>query len=262
MRPQIQRYFLALVDWSNDILLIIGGLLAGIVNTISGSGTLFSMGVMTLTGIPLVMANTTTRPGVFFQNLTGIMVLKKFNQFDLKKLQLLPVAATCFGAMVGAWCATLVSGNFFNLIASIVMVGLLATYVLPKRIFKQLSLGIPKSAALIATFLFLGGFYGGFIQIGVGILILSILSGAYNMPYNQSNTYKLIIILIYTIPTTLYFSLTDNVLWRPAILLAVGQIVGAYAAAKFISKNNKAHVWAQAISILMIIATLIKVWFY
>lgn len=142
------------------------------------------------------------------------------------------------------------------------MVGLFATYVLPKSIFKQLSLGIPKSAALIATFLFLGGFYGGFIQIGVGILILSILSGAYNMPYNQSNTYKLIIILIYTIPTTLYFSLTDNVLWRPAILLAVGQIVGAYAAAKFISKNNKAHVWAQAISILMIIATLIKVWFY
>lgn len=250
------------MDWSNDILLIIGGLLAGIVNTISGSGTLFSMGVMTLTGIPLVMANTTTRPGVFFQNLTGIMVLKKFNQFDLKKLQLLPVAATCLGAMVGAWCATLVSGNFFNLIASIVMVGLLATYVLPKSIFKQLSLGIPKSAALIAAFLFLGGFYGGFIQIGVGILILSILSGAYNMPYNQSNTYKLIIILIYTIPTTLYFSLTDNVLWRPAILLAIGQIVGAYAAAKFISKNNKAHVWAQAISILMIIATLIKVWFY
>lgn len=250
------------MDWSNDILLIIGGLLAGIVNTISGSGTLFSMGVMTLTGIPLVMANTTTRPGVFFQNLTGILVLKKFNQFDLKKLEFVPVAATCLGAVVGAWCATLVSGNFFNLIASIVMVGLLATYILPKNLFKQLSLGIPKSAALIGTFLFLGGFYGGFIQIGVGILILSILSGAYNMPYNQSNTYKLIIILIYTIPTTLYFSFTDNVLWRPAILLAVGQIVGAYAAAKFISKNNKAHIWAKSISILMIIATLIKVWFY
>ncbi|WP_420385776.1 sulfite exporter TauE/SafE family protein [Roseivirga sp.] len=250
------------MEWTNDILLITGGLLAGIVNTISGSGTLFSMGVMTLTGIPLVAANTTTRPGVFFQNLTGIIVLRKFNHFNLKSLQPAPILATLLGAMLGAWCATLVSNNSFNLIASIVMMGLLMTYILPSSLFRKLSLGIPKSTWLIGLLLFLGGFYGGFIQIGVGILILSILSGAYQMSYQESNTYKLIIILIYTVPTTLYFSLTDHILWRPAILLTIGQVIGAYGAARFISKNNQAHLWAKVISILMIVATLIKVWFY
>ncbi|PWL28981.1 sulfite exporter TauE/SafE family protein [uncultured Roseivirga sp.] len=250
------------MEWSNDILLIIGGLLAGIVNTISGSGTLFSMGVMTLTGIPLVMANTTTRPGVFFQNLTGILVLRRFNNFNTNTIQLSPVIATVLGAMAGAWCATVVSNASFNLVASVVMLGLLFTYIFPASLFSKLKISFPKSGVLLAFCLFLGGFYGGFIQIGVGILILAILSSAYKMPYNESNTYKLIIILIYTVPTTLYFSFTDNILWRPAILLTVGQVIGAFGAARFISKNNKAHLWAKTISILMIIATLIKVWFY
>lgn len=250
------------VEWSNDILFIIGGILTGIVNTISGSGTLFSMGVMTLTGIPLVMANTTTRPGVFFQNLTGILVLKKFNHFNLKQLQWPPILATLVGAMLGAWCATVVSNASFNLIASMVMLGLLITYIFPAKLIRKSKIKFPKSDFLIALLLFLGGFYGGFVQIGVGILILVILSGAYQMTYNEANTYKLIVILIYTVPTTLYFSLTDNILWRSAILLTVGQVIGAYGAARFISKNDKAHLWAKVISILMIVATLVKVWFY
>lgn len=250
------------MDWGNDILFVIGGVLAGIVNTISGSGTLFSMGVMTLTGIPLVMANTTTRPGVFFQNLTGILVLRKFNYFNFKSLEWTPILATLAGAMLGAWCATVVSNVSFNLVASVVMVGLLITYIFPARAFRKLKIGVPKSSFVIALLLFLGGFYGGFVQIGVGILILVILSGAYQMPYNEANTYKLIVILIYTVPTTLYFSLTDNIIWRPAILLTVGQIIGAYGAARFISKNDKAHLWAKVVSILMIVATLVKVWFY
>lgn len=217
---------------------------------------------MTLTGIPLVMANTTTRPGVFFQNLTGILVLRKFNYFNYKSLEWTPVLATLCGAMLGAWCATVVSNVSFNLVASVVMVGLLISFVFPARTFRKLKIGVPKSSLIIALLLFFGGFYGGFVQIGVGILILAILSGAYQMPYNEANTYKLIVILIYTVPTTLYFSLTDNIIWRPAILLTVGQIIGAYGAARFIGKNDKAHLWAKVISILMIVATLVKVWFY
>ena len=237
--------------------------MAGIVNTISGSGTLFSIGMMTFTGIPLVMANTTTRPSVFFQNLTAILVLKKHNQFNFKELRLFPILSTCIGAMIGAWCATQISGKSFNQLASIVMLILLILYIFPAGRFKKLSLKIKSpSALLISILLFMGGFYGGFIQIGVGILILGILSNALKMPYAQANTYKLIIVLIYTVPTTLFFSLTGNILWKPALLLAIGQVIGAYGAAKFISTNNKAQVWAKTISILMILATLVKVWFY
>lgn len=251
------------MEWSNDLLLIVGGLLAGIVNTISGSGTLFSLGVMTFTGVPLVMANTTTRPSVLFQNLTAILVLRKHNQFNFKELKPVPIITTCAGAMLGAWCATLVSDESFNLLATAVMLLLLSLYISPSKVAQRIRLkSNTNSTTLIGFLLFLGGFYGGFIQIGVGILILAILSNIMKIAYAQANTYKLIIILIYTIPTTLFFGFTDNILWRPALLLAIGQVIGAFAAARFISRNHKAHIWAKRITVIMIIATLIKVWLF
>ena len=250
------------MNWTNEILLIAGGILAGIVNTISGSGTLFSMGVMTLTGIPLVMAKTTTRPGVFFQNLTGVLVLRKTISSQHGQFKLTPILSTVAGAMAGAWCATQVSNASFNLMATIVMVALLISFLLPGSLTRRSKLSFSGSSGWAAILLFLGGLYGGFIQIGVGILILVILSGVYRMPYQEANTYKLLIVLIYTIPTTLYFAFTNHILWKPALLLAIGQVIGAYGAARFIRVNTKAHLWAKVISVLMIVATLIKVWFY
>ena len=104
------------MEWSDEILFIAGGILAGIVNTLSGSGSLFSIGVMVWTGIPLNVANIASRPGVFFQNITGIVVLRKYYKLSVKDIPVKPAIACCIGAMLGAVCATLVTNNSFNFI--------------------------------------------------------------------------------------------------------------------------------------------------
>ena len=245
----------------SDWLLIGGGIFAGIINTISGSGTLFSLGVMALMDIPLVTANIATRPGVFFQNITGIYVLRKYRQFTKNDIKLWPIVYTGAGAMLGAVCAGIVSGHFFNLIASVVMLLLLLQYLLPLKFLKLTTPLSDKSKhTLHHALFFAAGFYGGFIQIGIGILILTILFRYLAMPYASANAYKLIIITIYTLPTTLYFALTDKILWKPALLLALGQIIGAYLAAVFISVKTNARSWAKWITVLMIVITLLKIW--
>ncbi|MEM6522735.1 MAG: sulfite exporter TauE/SafE family protein [Bacteroidota bacterium] len=250
------------MDWSNEILLISGGVLAGIVNTISGSGTLFSMGVMSLTGIPLSVANIATRPGVFFQNISGILVLNRYRQFSIKKMSWLPVISTGIGAMLGAICAGLISGRSFNIVASLVMIFLLIQYTFPRSL-KALNNSIFQKIALPNPALFfLAGFYGGFIQIGIGILILTLVLKQLAMSFAEANAYKLVIILFYTVPTTIYFASIDAILWKPALIVAVGQVIGAALAAVFMSVNSKAKVWSIWITVVMILATLGKIWVF
>lgn len=246
------------MEWSDEALLIVGGILAGIVNTISGSGTLFTMGVMSLVDIPLVVANIATRPGVFFQNLAGLIVLRRYRQYDRTDIKILPILFTGIGAMAGAVCAGWISGPAFNLVATVVLIFLLIQYIFPFRL--KVKSGERSRQHFTALLFGLAGFYAGFIQIGIGILLLSILLNQLSMPYAQANAYKLIIILVYTVPTTLYFTYTDAILWKPALLVAAGQIIGATLAAAFISVNTKAVIWAKWITIMMILATLVKIW--
>lgn len=243
--------------------MVIGGIFAGMVNTVSGSGTLFTLGVMALMNIPLNLANIATRPGVFFQNVTGILVLRRYKQFSLDDIQVAPLIITCTGALLGAVGATVISSGSFNVIATFVMFFLFVQNVLPKRIFKlHLNIAEGVKGYLQHILFFLIGIYGGFIQIGIGILLLSVLIGYLKLPYNKANAFKLVIVLIYTIPTTLYFIISDAILWKPALLLALGQIIGAYLAAVFVSTKPDAAKWAKRVTLLMIIVTLIKIWFF
>ncbi len=249
------------IPYGYEMLLIIGGLLAGMVNTIAGSGTLFTLGVMSLANIPLNIANIATRPGVFAQNVTGILTLKRYNQFERQDIHLGPIIATLVGAILGGIGATLVSARSFDFIASLVMFFLLISYLVPKRISLSYSNQAERPLIRYSLFFF-AGIYGGFIQIGIGILLLTLLVGYLKMEYGKANALKLIIVLIYTIPTTLYFIYTDTILWKPALLLAAGQIVGAYLAAMFLSFGKQAEVWARWITIVMIIVTLTKIWLF
>lgn len=245
-----------------ELLMIAGGLLAGIVNTISGSGTLFTLGVMSLTGIPLNVANIATRPGVFTQNVTGIAVLRKYGQFDRTHLAKGPIIATCLGAIAGAVGAAIISSRSFDLIATIVMAVLLVQYLLPQSRSFSIPDALLNNQKLKWLLFFIAGVYGGFIQIGIGIVLLTLILGYMKLSYGQANALKLFIVLIYTIPTTLYFIINDLVLWKPALLLAVGQVLGAYVAAMFLSLGKNTAVWAKRITIVMIVATLGKIWFF
>jgi len=70
------------------------------------------------------------------------------------------------------------------------------------------------------------GFYGGFIQVGVGFLLMASLQFLMKLDLVRVNMFKVFIVLIYTIPALLIFALTDNVNWLLGIFLAIGNILG------------------------------------
>jgi hypothetical protein len=102
------------------------------------------------------------------------------------------------------------------------------------------------------------GFYGGFIQIGIGILLIIGLYLFTGESLMVSNLNKLIIILIYTVPTTLYFAWLDQIVWLPAICLSAGQILGAFIAGYITSKIPRVEIWMRWFIVLMILITLVR----
>ncbi len=248
--------------WQETTLLLIAGVLTGIVNTISGSGTLFSLGAMIMIDIPIVLANTSNRPGVFVQNFSGLWSMSRHSSLSLRKIPWDLVAFSTFGALAGAYFAVNVSDQMLIIVASLAMISSLWMTLFPIST-PTLRDKNEKLLLRLKWLLFLViGFYGGLIQIGVGLLMLAVISNFVTEEYRKANMLKLTIILIYTIPTTLYFIVGDQILWKAAILLAVGQFAGAYLAGFFIVVNKNVKFWSKLLTAVFSIVTLVKIWFF
>jgi uncharacterized membrane protein YfcA len=104
------------------------------------------------------------------------------------------------------------------------------------------------------------GFYGGFIQLSTGILILCSLVLGANYDLIRANALKLLIIVLYS-PIVIYiFYVNDQIDWYYGLVLAIGNVGGAWIAAGLALK--KGVVFVRWILILAVIVSAIKLIFF
>lgn len=250
--------------WYELLIFVSAGFAAGVVNTLAGSGTIFAFGAMLFVDIPITLANTTNRIGVFFQNIFGIASFLKYGRYSIpyKKLvkYLLP---SLLGASLGAVLAVESSQLLLDIVASVVMVILALDMIFnlsPRFLLKS---GTGKTKAWVSPLvLFFIGMYGGYIQIGIGLLLLAFLFRFETESLNEANLLKLLIVLTYTVPTTIYFIAIKQIVWVPALLLSVGQMAGAFVAGFFAHASSSATRYIKALLLIMTLLTLLKIIFF
>ena len=86
------------------------------------------------------------------------------------------------------------------------------------------------------------GMGGGFIQIGVGFLMIALLFHGFRETLVRANMHKAFIVMIYTIPALLVFVWNDNIDWGLGLALGAGNAVGAYVGANLSVKKGEAIV--------------------
>ena len=109
---------------------------------------------------------------------------------------------------------------------------------------------------------FLIGVYGGFIQIGVGILMLIGIRQTFGFDWSKANFFKLWIILIYTIPTTIYFGYIGMIIWVPGIILAVGQLISAFFTGWLFTISERTRNSIPYVVLVMLLITAAKIVFF
>jgi len=233
------------------ILLFVFGIIAGILNVNAGGGSVLSLPMLLLLGLDSAVANGTNRIAILFQNLSAILSFKNENHSQFK-LSFKLALFTLPGAIIGAYSAINISSELFEKILAVIMIGVIITMILPKKHIVAVETLTKKQNFYVYLAMFGVGFYGGFIQVGVGFLLMASLHYLMKQSLVKVNMHKVFIVLIYTIPALLIFVFTRNINWGYGLLLAVGNIIGAWWGVKFSVKGGD-----KFIKIILIIAVAI-----
>lgn len=226
-------------------LLLLGlvGVGAGFVNVMAGGGSLLTMPIMVMMGLGGATANGTNRVAITAQNISAVIGFfrKGFSEF---KLSLTLSLCALPGAAVGAFLGTKLNGVWFNRVLAGVMITVMVLMYLKKVRGKKEETnddenGRPRRVILAHVLMVLAGFYGGFIQAGVGFILMAILHRVLGLDLVRVNMHKVFIVGVYTIVALSIFAWKGNVSWTPGIFLAAGNAVGAWVGTHFAVKKGE-----------------------
>lgn len=242
------------------ILAILAGIAAGVINTLAGSGSAVTLPMLVFLGLDAGVANATNRVGVLVQNIAGIATYQRNKKLDIGGSFWLTVPAM-LGAVVGTYIATILSNEQMEYAIGGMMVIILITILVnPDKWLRQHSevkAGRP-SLGVLALFFVIGA-YGGFVQAGVGVFILSamVLGAGYSMTH--ANGIKLVIVLALTVVALVVFIWSPvKINWGIGALMAVGQSIGAWAAAKFAVSVPNANKYVRWLLIVVVVYSIFK----
>ncbi len=234
------------------LLALVGGVVAGITNTLAGSGSLITLPILVMLGLPVHEANGTNRVGIILQNIVALKTLKGQDSLDLSGSQRFCIPII-LGSLLGAYIAIDVSEGVLNIAIGCVMVGMfLVLLAKPKRWLQGEGAEIRSTWYHFAMF-FIVGVYGGFIQAGVGVLLLMSLVLGVGFDVVRANGIKLLLALIFTLPVLGIFVWHGDVNWGLGLLMAIGQSIGAYLAARFAAGSESAPIWIRRMLLLVTI---------
>jgi uncharacterized membrane protein YfcA len=214
------------------------GLVAGFLNVMAGGGSLITLPLLIFMGLPVAVANGTNRVAILVQNIAAVDSFRRQGYVDLRT-GLAYGAATIPGAIAGAFVAVNVGESTFRAILAGVMAITVIGLLLPKK--RREVTGDPSARARIIAFVgFFGiGFYGGFIQAGVGFLLMLVLHQLLRIDLVRTNMHKVLIVLIFSLPALAVFVVTGNVAWVFAVTLAAGNALGAVVATRVSVKGGE-----------------------
>lgn len=221
------------MTWFEITALILSGLLVGFINTLAGGGSIISLSVLMMLGLPATVANGTNRIAIAVQNLTAVSSFKHQKVLDTKKGIWLAIPAVV-GSVIGAWIAADINQQVFEYAVGIIML-IMMFFILykPQRWIKEHADLVNKKVTWlqIVIFFFIG-MYGGFIQIGVGYFLLAaiVLGAGYELV--KANAIKVFIVLLYTPFAIVVFFFNNQIDWAYGLVMTIGNVAGAFLASK------------------------------
>ncbi len=103
------------------------------------------------------------------------------------------------------------------------------------------------------------GVYGGFVQAGVGFLILAVLL-ANGFDLVRGNAIKVLTVLCFTMVALVGFAAQDRIDWWLGVVLGMGNFVGGLLGAHL--TVIKGHQWVRIVVTVTMIVFAVKLWFF
>ena len=243
------------------LLLIAAGFAAGFINTLAGGGTLLTLPALIFMGLPPNVANGTNRIAIFLQTGAGALGFKS-KGVSTQPFSIYLAIPALLGSFIGAEYASNIDGEAFKDILSVIMILVVLAIVLkPKTKIEDLQERLTGKYLWISMIIFFFlGIYGGFINAGIGFLMLLVLPYLNRMSLVRSNATKVFVVFIYTISAIITFWYNGLIDWKYGLILAIGNVSGAWIGSRWSVKKGDGVV--KIFLVVMVTAMAIKLWFF
>ncbi|MFC3151824.1 sulfite exporter TauE/SafE family protein [Litoribrevibacter euphylliae] len=235
-----------------SVTLFVVGCIAGFINVMAGGGSVLTLGSMILMGVDPQVANGTNRVALVAESVSAIIAFKKKlknDVFESVKLSLWTIP----GALFGAFFAIEIPDQWFQRILVLVIIFVIITILIPLKLPAEKS-EKNYSPAFYASLIFTG-FYGGFIQAGIGFVVMICFRQLAGMKLLEINIHKVFLVLIYTLPVLTIFIWSGNINWTYALWLGAGNFIGAWWSASVSVKRGEKAIKVVVSVAMMIMAT-------
>jgi len=231
------------------VVLALAGLAAGFVNTLAGGGSTITLPALEwVTGQPGV-ANATNRIAILLQNVVAVAGFQTGRAVHYR-LALPLVLPAVLGGVASAWTATLLDPSAMRIALSLGVAFVAVTAVWkPPRTPRLHGPGAWLAFGLV-------GFYAGFLQVGVGFLMLACLAGGLGLDLVRANAAKVFLVLLVTVPVLVIFGLRGQLWVAEGLVLACGNMGGAWIASRLAVLKGAA--WIRYVVVAAAVAAVCK----
>lgn len=245
--------------WQIPLLFAVG-IIAGILNVLAGGGSLLTLPLLIFMGLPSAVANGTNRIAILCQNIFAIRGFRSRGVLPLQ-LALLCTPPALLGSWLGANLAISLDDQMFKRILALIMLGVLVFTALdPMKRFRQqeVDFGFWRKVILVISF-FGVGVYGGFVQAGVGFLVITALL-VHGLDLVRINAIKVFVIFAYTFIALGVFIYHDQVNYTLGFALAAGNSIGGMLGPKL--AVDKGHDWIKNVVTVTVAVFALKLLFF
>jgi uncharacterized protein len=243
-------------DWGWQLLLVPAGFIAGVVNTMAGGGSFLTLpALIFLSGLDPKIANGTNRLAILLSSASATATFHQSGHIDHRLVVRLSVP-TLLGVPVGALVAIYLPPRAFEPAFGAVFLAMAAVLAIKPRLLLDVDRAPPESKLAEFAVFFGIGIYVGFIQAGMGILLLVGMGLFHARELVGANAVKNVIGLFVTIAALAIFAAYGQVEWVPGLIMAAGNLLGGLVGARLAIKKGSR--WIFAFLLVVMIATGLK----
>ncbi len=216
------------------------GIGAGTINTIVGSGTLFTFPVLLAVGLPPITANVSNTLGLVSGNISGAIGYRRELRGQRRRVLRFGVTAL-IGGLTGAVLLLALPSEAFDTIVPALIGLALVLVVLQPRLARGLARRrerngttdtVTDGGPALLLGLLLASAYGGYFGAAQGVLYLSLMGLLLRDDLQRVNALKNVLAVVVNGVAALFFLFVADFDWTAVLLIAAGSTLGGQLGAK------------------------------
>lgn len=211
------------------------GLLAGVINSVAGGGSFFTLPALIRCGVPTVLANSTSTVALWPGTLASFGAYRH-ELAARRRLATALAAVSVFGGIVGAWILLHTPTATFDRLLPWLTLFATVLFAFGRQLANRFKLSLGEAddhRSLVKTSLlqFVIAVYGGYYGAGAGIMMLAILSLLGMSNIHAMNAFKTLLSVAFNGAAVVLFIVKGAVRWPEALVMMAGAVVGGYGGA-------------------------------